>query len=113
MAALEPVLRGLARRLTGNDSDTEDLLQDCLQRAESQGREYVDPSEEPAVTPDPPGEPIWAELDLADLQRALEGLEPEFRTPYELKELQGLSYKEIAKEIGVPVPTVATRIYRA
>src|SRR5262245_28186647 len=147
MTDLEPVLRGLARRLTGNDADVEDLLQDCFeravrcheqlrdpkaarawlisilknafldrcrrQRAESQGRDYVDPPTDVAAPPDPPDEPIWAELDLEDLKRALLELDPEFRIPYEMREFRQLSYKEIAKELGVPVATVATRIHRA
>src|SRR6185295_20246 len=99
------LLRALARRLTGNDADAEDLLQDCFERAmrsstqlrdakatrswlisilrnafldrcrrqkaESQGLEYVEPPEDLPYQ-EPADEPVWAQLDLGDLHRALE-----------------------------------------
>jgi RNA polymerase sigma-70 factor, ECF subfamily len=145
-AAHEPILRGLAHRLTGNDSDAGDLLQDCFERAvrrreqlrdpnaarswlisilrnafldrcrrlraESQGVEYVEPPED-LPCPEEQDEPPWTELTLEDLQKALEALEPEFRTVYELREFERLSYRKIAGKLGVRVPTVATRLFRA
>jgi len=45
--------------------------------------------------------------------RALERLAPEFREVIVLRELQGLSYKEIGDVAGVPVGTVMSRLSRA
>jgi len=47
------------------------------------------------------------------LSRALERLAPEFREVIVLRELQGLSYKEISDVAGVPVGTVKSRLSRA
>ena len=48
-----------------------------------------------------------------DLERALDGLAPEHRAALMLKEVEGLSYQEIAESLGWPMGTVATRIHRA
>jgi len=48
-----------------------------------------------------------------DLERALERLTPEHRAALMLKEVEGLSYQEIAESLGWPMGTVATRIHRA
>ena len=48
-----------------------------------------------------------------DFGRALEGLSPEHRAALILKEIEGLSYQEIAESLGWPMGTVATRIHRA
>ncbi len=47
------------------------------------------------------------------LAHALERLAPEFREVIVLRELQGLSYKEISDVAGVPVGTVMSRLSRA
>jgi RNA polymerase sigma factor (sigma-70 family) len=58
-----------------------------------------------------------AGLDVSDaketLGRALDRLAPEFREVIVLRELQGLSYKEISAVAGVPVGTVMSRLSRA
>jgi RNA polymerase sigma-70 factor (ECF subfamily) len=48
-----------------------------------------------------------------DLRRALERLPIEFREVIVLYELEGLSYKELALSLGVPVGTVMSRLSRA
>ncbi len=48
-----------------------------------------------------------------DLERALERLTPEHRAAIILKEVEGLTYQEIAESLGWPMGTVATRIHRA
>ena len=59
------------------------------------------------------------ELDLLqratqqDLQAALESLPVEFREALVLRELEGLSYKEIAEVSGLPIGTVMSRLTRA
>ena len=47
------------------------------------------------------------------LGRALDRLAPEFREVIVLRELEGLSYKEIGDVTGVPVGTVMSRLSRA
>jgi RNA polymerase sigma-70 factor (ECF subfamily) len=47
------------------------------------------------------------------LVRALDELAPEFREVIVLRELEGLSYKEISDVAGVPVGTVMSRLSRA
>lgn len=47
------------------------------------------------------------------LQLALARLEPELRSIFILREIEGLSYREIAETIEVPVGTVGSRLNRA
>lgn len=47
------------------------------------------------------------------IQKAIAELAPEYRVPIVLRELQGLSYAEIAEVMQIPVDTVKTRIFRA
>src|SRR6516165_8748069 len=49
----------------------------------------------------------------AQVERALEQLPAEFREVLVLRELEGLSYKEIAEVVRVPVGTVMSRLSRA
>jgi RNA polymerase sigma factor (sigma-70 family) len=46
------------------------------------------------------------------VQRAIEGLPVDFREVIVLRELEGLSYKEIAAIVGVPIGTVMSRLAR-
>ena len=48
-----------------------------------------------------------------DIARGLAGLTPEHRTALMLKEVDGMSYREIADVMDWPMGTVATRIHRA
>jgi RNA polymerase sigma-70 factor (ECF subfamily) len=51
--------------------------------------------------------------DRALIDEELEKLPPEFREALVLRELEGLSYKEIAQVAGVPIGTVMSRLSRA
>jgi RNA polymerase sigma factor (sigma-70 family) len=44
---------------------------------------------------------------------AISNLEPEFREVIVLREIEGLSYKEIASTLGIPMGTVMSRLSRA
>ena len=134
----------LARYLTRNDHDAEDVVQDACVRAlkyfdtfrgDQEGgtsaRAWLltivrntayswhtshrhdalttefDETEHSDVVAD-------ADPDAKEtLSRALERLAPEFREVIVLRELQGLSYKEISDVAGVPVGTVMSRLSRA
>lgn len=50
---------------------------------------------------------------LVLLEEALARLPEEQRTSFELRELEGLSYEEIATQMDCPVGTVRSRIHRA
>ncbi|HET7456107.1 MAG TPA: sigma-70 family RNA polymerase sigma factor [Gemmatimonadaceae bacterium] len=56
---------------------------------------------------------VLAESDRAELQLALDQLGPEFREAIVLREIEGLSYKEIGRVVGAPIGTVMSRLARA
>lgn len=47
------------------------------------------------------------------IAKAMDSINPEFRRAFELSELEGLADAEIARELGIPVGTVKSRINRA
>jgi RNA polymerase sigma-70 factor (ECF subfamily) len=51
--------------------------------------------------------------DVREVRRAVEALPLEFRQVVVLREMEGLSYKEIAAATGVPIGTVMSRLARA
>lgn len=57
--------------------------------------------------------PAFQNADVAVLHAALEELPLEFREALVLRELEGLSYKEIADVADVPLGTVMSRLARA
>jgi RNA polymerase sigma factor (sigma-70 family) len=52
------------------------------------------------------------ELELAALSEALEHCNPRDRAAFELHYVSGLRYREIARELGIAMGTVATRLHR-
>jgi RNA polymerase sigma-70 factor (ECF subfamily) len=65
----------------------------------------------PGREPSPEAAYDAAELD-DDVQRALDGLIPEFRAAVVLADIEGLTYEEIAATLGVKIGTVRSRIHR-
>ena len=59
-----------------------------------------------------PEEILLISLNREEVRRALEQLPSEFREAIVLRELEGLSYKEIAATVGVPLGTVMSRLSR-
>jgi RNA polymerase sigma-70 factor (ECF subfamily) len=135
----------LARWLTGNDHDAEDVVQESYLRAlkffsgfrGGSSRPWLltivrntcytwmrrNRMEEPGVELDeemyvdstsPSPEAILLAAARTDLVRhALDELPAEFREIVILREMEGLSYKEIAEVTAVPVGTVMSRLARA
>ncbi|HET9130208.1 MAG TPA: sigma-70 family RNA polymerase sigma factor [Terriglobia bacterium] len=134
----------LARWLTNNDHDAEDVVQEASLRAfkywsgfSGQNcrawflaivrntyytwlrRESIQPdtlaNEDMTDVTDGMPNPEAAVLQSADrstLQFALEELPVEFREAIVLREMEGMSYKEIADIANVPIGTVMSRLAR-
>ncbi len=136
----------LARWLTRNDCDAEDLVQEAYLRAfksfegfhggagrawlltivrntcytwlqQNPARELTTPFDEEihSVENDAsnPEALLLESIDSQLLRQALEELPLEFREVLILRELEGLSYKEIADVADIPVGTVMSRLARA
>lgn len=135
----------LARWLTRNEQDAEDIVQEACLRAfkffdsfhGSDGRPWLltivhntyytwlrHEAHEPTTPFDEELDSIGSEvfnpeaivlqsMDHQLLKQALENLPVEFREVMILRELEGLSYKEIAHVIDIPLGTVMSRLARA
>jgi RNA polymerase sigma-70 factor (ECF subfamily) len=135
----------LARWLTGNEHDAQDVTQEACLRAfkfldgfrggnsrswllsivrntgytwlkrnrrsdlSTSIDEQMETLEDTSVVPD---RLLFREDDHELLQRALEELPPEFREVLILRELEELSYKEIALITQLPIGTVMSRLAR-
>jgi RNA polymerase sigma-70 factor, ECF subfamily len=139
----------LARYLTGQDQDAQDIVQDAVlralkyfsgfrgrdsgdgrawllaivrntaytsrhrRRADGLATEFDEEQHSDAVADEHPAAALDRRAARESLQQALERLPPEFREVIVLRELEGLSYKEISDVAGVPVGTVMSRLSRA
>ncbi len=136
----------LARWLTRNDHDAEDVVQDAMVRAyrhfeglRGEARPWLlaivrnacfswiqrnRPAEvapgvdgeaaEAATAPaDGPEALLARELDRRMLNKAIAALPLQFREVLILRELEDLSYREIARIADVPIGTVMSRLARA
>jgi RNA polymerase sigma-70 factor (ECF subfamily) len=132
-------LYGVARSLTPDDHEADDLVQETFVasltakfRAESSVRTWLvailvnrsamrrrssrrmtiglpDDTTPPAPAT---SEPIKSDATL-DLAQMLETLSPEHREVLVLRELQGMTYQEIALTLSIPRGTVESRLHRA
>ncbi len=65
------------------------------------------------IEPSPdPEEGLLISCDREQIRQALEQLPSEFREAVILREMEGLSYKEISTTVGVPIGTVMSRLSR-
>lgn len=60
-----------------------------------------------------PEAPLLVSADRELLREALEGLRTEFREVLVLREIEGLSYREVAEVAEIPMGTVMSRLARA
>jgi RNA polymerase sigma-70 factor (ECF subfamily) len=135
-------LYNVAYRLTGNDDDAYDLVQEALIRVR-RGLETYQPGSMEAwlsrivtnvfldevrrrrrrpvealpddperLLPSSPGADEPTDRLSDDVQAALRRLPEDFRTAVVLCDVVGLSYEEIADALAVPVGTVRSRIHR-
>jgi len=65
------------------------------------------------VTTDDAGQQLEGSETVARVRAALATLPPKHRAVLALRELEGLSYEEIATAVGVPVGTVMSRLHAA
>lgn len=71
----------------------------------------IDPIDlNPATSPD---HQLGREERSQGIRDALAGISEDFRAPLILKEIDGLSYEEIARALQIPLGTVRSRIFRA
>ena len=136
----------LARWLTRNEHDAEDVVQDAFLRAfkffggfhggnsrswllsivrnttytwlQKNRRHEIAAvfSQEEHDVEDPASNPevlLLRNADQQEIMRAVEQLPVEFREVIVLRELEGMSYKEIAEMSDVPIGTVMSRLARA
>jgi RNA polymerase sigma-70 factor (ECF subfamily) len=76
------------------------------------GDEEAEAVPEPATTEDA-GKQVEGRERQAALQAALESLPPKLRAVLALREVEGLSYEEIAQATSIPTGTVMSRLYHA
>jgi len=134
-----PAAYNLARWLTRDDHDAEDVVQEAYLRAfrasggfrGGDGRAWFlaivrntcltwlrhNRPPKPTVRFDEarhgrPDEAPEPHVGGEELRAALEELPQEFREAVVLRELEGLSYKEVAAVTGVPIGTVMSRLSR-
>jgi RNA polymerase sigma-70 factor (ECF subfamily) len=137
----------LARWLTGNPADAEDVVQDAYLRAfryfdafrgenfrvwlltivrnsfldwvkDNRSTRLVFQPVDDAVEQEPDSQPnvetmLLERVDTATLNALVEQLPAEYREVIILREIEDLSYKEIAAVTGVPSGTVMSRLSRA
>ena len=69
---------------------------------------------DPRITDQPDPEALLAQQQTVDrVREAVESLPAEFREVIVLRELEGMSYKEIAEIADIPIGTVMSRLARA
>lgn len=140
---LLPVLREVARGLRGRETEVEDLVQDTAERAlrsieavnlarnprgwlvtilrnlhidrcrEKARRLPHVPSDDDLLAPEPTAPPAWSLITTQDLRAAAMQLPDELRAAYLMFAFDGRSYTEISAALGIPKPTVGTRLLRA
>jgi RNA polymerase sigma-70 factor (ECF subfamily) len=90
----------------------------CIDRLRKRRAQYVSIDDNPVLqnlegeTPRPEEHVLKQEQTL-ELQTLLDRLEPEYRTPLVLRYWEDNSYEQIAETMGLTVPAVKSRLFRA
>ena len=143
LVATLPRLRRFARGLTGSATEADDLVQAACERALARQHQFQEGTrfdswmfrivqtiwidqirarrlrqqdDEPAVARHGSDEPVRraeARVALDEVRRAVGRLSAEQRAALILVTVEGLSYKEAAAVVGVPIGTIMSRIARA
>jgi RNA polymerase sigma factor (sigma-70 family) len=74
--------------------------------------EFEEALADPNESPPDPEETLLIACDREQVRQALEQLPMDFREAVVLREMEGLSYKEISTTIGIPLGTVMSRLSR-
>ena len=72
-----------------------------------------EPGYEPKDDAPDPERVLLQQTRRDQVRQAISHLEPEFREPIVLREIEGMSYKEIAAVLDIPMGTVMSRLSRA
>jgi RNA polymerase sigma factor (sigma-70 family) len=75
--------------------------------------EFEEEQHSATTTAATPESAVLHNADAATVRRAIEELPPEFREALILREMEELSYRQIAEITSVPVGTVMSRLSRA
>ena len=78
----------------------------------SNGDSEIESAPEP-ISSDDPRQQSEATDRSAQLKTAMDALPPKLRAALALREIEGLSYEEIAQATGIPTGTVMSRLYHA
>jgi RNA polymerase sigma-70 factor, ECF subfamily len=143
LIAVLPRLRRFARGLSGSVADADDLVQAACERALARQHQFQEGTRfdswmfrivqtiwidqvrsrdvrkedgdiaEDRLGSDEPARRVEARLALDEVRRALDRLPPDQRTALLLVTVEGLSYKEAAEVVQVPVGTIMSRLARA
>ena len=140
LAEHEPALRAAAANLCRKAWETDDLVQDAFERAlkflsagnpapthmrawlvSIMRNAFIDrtrkrvvehaPVEDQAA-PEVEDEPVWARVTPEEVRAALDRLDEDHRTIFELHYLDGMRYKDIAAKLGLPANTVGSKLFR-
>ncbi len=143
LVAVLPRLRRFARGLTGSSVEADDLVQAACERALARRHQFQEGTRfdswmfrivqtiwidqirsrevrkadgdigEDRLGSDEPVRRVEARLTLAEVRRAVDRLSPDQRAALLLVTVEGLSYKEAAEVVDVPVGTIMSRLARA
>lgn len=143
LIAVLPRLRRFARGLTGSVVEADDLVQAACERALARRHQFQEGTRfdswmfrivqtiwidqvrartvrkeeaevaEARIGSDEPVRRVEARLALEEVRRAVDRLSPDQRAALLLVTVDGLSYKEAAEIVDVPVGTIMSRLARA
>ena len=143
LIAVLPRLRRFARGLTGSAVEADDLVQAACERALARQHQFQEGTRfdswmfrivqtiwidqvrsrdvrkedgdiaQDRLGSDEPVRRVEARLALDEVRRAVHRLSPDQRTALLLVTVEGLSYKEAAEVMQVPVGTIMSRLARA